>query len=113
MVSVMGLGSDDPEFKSPLAVELTPGGVDSACHPSEVGASLLVSCQNGDLSRIVPNSQGVRLGSTNALYRVWSQWMDTKHSGVDYVILKVSYAMLNAMFPVLGPSSRFYHCFSC
>ena len=44
MVRVVGL---DPEFKSRLAVELIPGGVDSACHPSEVGkvsASLLVSC---------------------------------------------------------------------
>ena len=44
-MSVVGLGSQDPEFKSPLAVELKPGGVDSACHPSEVGkmsASLLV-----------------------------------------------------------------------
>ena len=30
-----------------MAAELIPGGVDSACHPSEVGkmsASLLVSC---------------------------------------------------------------------
>ena len=47
MVRVVGLGSEDPEFKSPLAVELIPGGVDSACHPSEVSrmsASLLVSC---------------------------------------------------------------------
>ena len=43
----MGLGSSDPEFKSHLDVELIPGGVDSACLPSEVGkmsASLLVSC---------------------------------------------------------------------
>ena len=41
------LGSSDPEFKSHSAVELIPGGVDSACHPSEVGkmsASMLVSC---------------------------------------------------------------------
>ena len=47
MVRVVGLESCDPEFKSPLAVELIPGGVDSTCHPSEVGkmsASLLVSC---------------------------------------------------------------------
>ena len=47
MVRVVGLGSEDPEFKSHLAVELFPGGVDSACLPSEVGkmsASLLVSC---------------------------------------------------------------------
>ena len=47
MVRVVGLGSSDPEFKSTLAVELISGGVDSACHPSEVGkmsASLLVSC---------------------------------------------------------------------
>ena len=47
MVRVVGLGSLDPEFKSHSAAELIPGGVDSACHPSEVGkmsASLLVSC---------------------------------------------------------------------
>ena len=46
-VRVVGLGSSDPEFKSHPAVELIPGGVDAACHPSEVGkmsASLLVSC---------------------------------------------------------------------
>ena len=47
MVRVVGLGSWDREFKSHSAVELIQGGVDSACHPSEVGkmsASLLVSC---------------------------------------------------------------------
>ena len=39
--------SSDPEFKSHSAVELTPGRVDSARHPSEVckmSASYLVSC---------------------------------------------------------------------
>ena len=47
MVRVVGLGSQDPEFKYHFAVEFIPGGVDSACHPYEVGkmsASLLVSC---------------------------------------------------------------------
>ena len=47
MVKVVGLGSYDPEFKSHLAVELIPGGVDSASHPSEVSkmsASMLVCC---------------------------------------------------------------------
>ena len=47
VVWVVGLRSEDPEFKSHLAVEVIAGGVDSACHPSEVGkmsASLLVSC---------------------------------------------------------------------
>ena len=47
MVRVVGLGSFDPEFKSHSAVELIPGGVDSARHPSEVGkmsASMLVYC---------------------------------------------------------------------
>ena len=46
MVGVVGLGSLDPELKSPSDIELIPGGVDSACYPSEVGkmsASLLVS----------------------------------------------------------------------
>ena len=37
MVRVVGLGSEDPEFKSHSDVEFIPGGVDSACHPSEVG----------------------------------------------------------------------------
>ena len=31
-----GLVSEGPEFKSCLAVELISGGVDSACHPTEV-----------------------------------------------------------------------------
>ena len=47
MVRVVGLESSDPELKSHSVVELIPGGVDFACHPSEVGklsASLLVSC---------------------------------------------------------------------
>ena len=47
MVRVVGLRSKDPVFKSHLVVELIPGGVDSAGHPSEVdkmSASLLVSC---------------------------------------------------------------------
>ena len=47
MAGVVGLGSEGPEFKSHSAVELIPGGVDNAGHPSEVGkmsANLLVSC---------------------------------------------------------------------
>ena len=47
MVGVVGFGSEGPEFKSHSAVELIPGGVNSACHPSEVGkmsASMLVYC---------------------------------------------------------------------
>ena len=47
MAGVVGLLSEGPEFKSCLSVELIPGGVDSACHPSEVSkmsVSLLVSC---------------------------------------------------------------------
>ena len=35
MVRVVNSGSQDPEFKSHSAVEVIPGGVDSACHPSE------------------------------------------------------------------------------
>ena len=80
IVRVVGLGSKDPEFKFHSAVELIPGEVDSTCHPSEVGKN---ECQNagtlwrsGDPSRIVPNSQGDCLGSTNALHKIWSQWMD-------------------------------------
>ena len=48
MVRVVGFGSQGPEFKSRSAVELIPGGVNSACHPSEVGkmsaSMLVVSC---------------------------------------------------------------------
>ena len=47
MVRVVGFGSFGPEFKSLSAVELIPGGVNSACHPSEVGkmsAITLVYC---------------------------------------------------------------------
>ena len=47
MVRVVGLGSEDPEFKSHEAVELITGGVDAACYPSEVGKmsiSLLIYC---------------------------------------------------------------------
>ena len=47
MVKVVGLGSENPEFKPRSTVELILGGVDSACHPSEVGkmrTSLLVYC---------------------------------------------------------------------
>ena len=33
MVRVVGLGSEDPEFKPHLVVELIPGRVDSAGHP--------------------------------------------------------------------------------
>ena len=36
MVRMVGLGSSGPEFKSCFAVELIPGAVDSACHPSKV-----------------------------------------------------------------------------
>ena len=47
MVRVAGFESEGPEFKSRSAVELIVGGVNSACHPSEVGkmsASMLVYC---------------------------------------------------------------------
>ena len=47
MVLVAGLGSWCPEFKSRSTVELIPGGVNSACHPSKVekmSAIMLVYC---------------------------------------------------------------------
>ena len=47
MIKVVGFGSSGPEFKSCSAVELIPGGVNLACHPSEVdkmSASMLVYC---------------------------------------------------------------------
>ena len=73
MVRVVGLGSEDPEFKLHMAAELIQGGIDSACRPSEVGkmsTSLLgILCRSGDPSRIGPNSQGVCLGSTNTLQK--------------------------------------------
>ena len=71
--------------KSHLAVELITGGVNSACHLSEVGkmsASMLagILCRSGDLSRIVSNSPGDCFGSTNALHKVWFQWMELKEA---------------------------------
>ena len=47
MVRVVGLGCHGLEFQPQSAVELIPGGVDSACHPSKVvktSARLLVYC---------------------------------------------------------------------
>jgi len=47
MVRVVDLGAKVPEFKSHSAVQLIPGGADTACHPSEAGkmsASILVQC---------------------------------------------------------------------
>ena len=68
LVRVVGLGSEDPEFKSHSALELIQGGIDSACHPSKVSkmsAGLLVSCVGvAIVPRIVPNSQGDYLGSS-------------------------------------------------
>jgi len=74
------MGSEDPEFKSPLAVELIPGGVDSAWHPfevSKIGTSLLVSCV-GVATRPGLDSiaKDTALAAPNALHRVWSHWMD-------------------------------------
>ena len=79
MVRMVGLGSSDPQFKSHTAVELIPGGVDclSSFRSRKNECQLAgILCRSGDLSRIVPNSQGDCFGSTNALHRVWSQWMD-------------------------------------
>ena len=73
MVRVVGFGFKGPEFNSRSAVELLPGGVNSTCHPSEVGQHAGILCRSGDPSRIVPNSQGDCFGSTYALHRVWSQ----------------------------------------
>ena len=36
-VTVAGLRPMSPEFQVPVSVELIPGGVDSPCHPSQVG----------------------------------------------------------------------------
>ena len=36
-VKVAGLGPQGPDFEPLFTVELTLGGVDSACQPSEVG----------------------------------------------------------------------------
>ena len=42
IVRVVGLGSEDTEFKSHSAIELIPGGVDSEV--GKMSASVLVSC---------------------------------------------------------------------
>ena len=61
MVRLVGLGSQDPEFKSHSDVELIPGGVDSACHILRSAKECQLAgilCRSGDPSRIVPNWQG-------------------------------------------------------
>ena len=78
MVRVAVLGSC-------VAVELIPGGVDSACYPSEVrkmSTSLVGSLshssilyQSGDLSRSVPNSPGDCSGSTNTAQRMELEYL--------------------------------------
>ena len=78
MVWVVGLGSQDPEFKSPSAVEFIPGGVDSACHPSEVGkmsASMLVSCVE------VATHPGLGPNSLAVLYQRSAQSMVSMDDG--------------------------------
>ena len=68
MVREVGLGSEDPEFKSHSVVESIPGGVDSACHSFEVGKMSVTSQLagilhwSGDLSGILPNIQRDCLG---------------------------------------------------
>ena len=96
MVRVVGLGSSVPEFKSYSNIELIAGGVDSACHPSEVGKMSIslvrllshssIPCRSGDLSRIVPNSPGDWFGSTNALHRVWHgmEWNSMTWHGMEW-----------------------------
>ena len=91
MVRVVSLGSQGPEFKSHSAVNLIPGGIDSVCHPSKVSkmstsllerlSHLSILRRSGDTSRNVPNSPGDCFGSTDALYRVWSQWI-----GLDWML---------------------------
>ena len=75
MVRVVGLGSKDPEFKSHSAVKLITGGVDSACHPSEVGkmsASMLVYCVGVvTYPGLCPIAQETA-SAPPTLYRVWS-----------------------------------------
>ena len=55
MVRVVVSGSYGPEFKSCLAVEVTPGGVDSACHPSEVGEEYQCTGNAGIASAAQPH----------------------------------------------------------
>ena len=83
------------------SIELATGGLqvvrtsqrwskENGCTWAQYGTSLQRSSHSsiqrwsGDPSRIVPNSQGDCFRSTNALYRVWSQWMDCK--GVEYIL---------------------------
>ena len=47
-VRVASFGAKGPEFECPSAVEeLTPGGVDSACHPAEVGEMSTIVLETG------------------------------------------------------------------
>ena len=84
MAGVVALGSQGPEFKSHLVVELIPGGVDFTWL---VG----ILCRSGDPSGIVPNSQGDYLGSTNALHRIWSHLLLSFCECNLYLIIKIIY----------------------
>ena len=88
----MGRWAWDPRIlqcKSCLAVELTPGGVDSACHHSEVGkmsASLVVSCV-GVATR--PGLYPIAKETASAAPTLCTEygpngWMDINVTGFDY-----------------------------
>ena len=110
-VRVAGFGSEGPEFKSRSAVELIPtrwGKLDLSSFRGRQNECQLagILCRSGDPSRIVPNSQEDCVGSTNALHRVWSQWMDGSASVsaiLRKTMLRCSYtsAKSNHATPVL------------
>ena len=82
MVRVVGLVSWDPELKSPSVVELIPGGVDSVCHPSEVGkmsTSMLVYCVG------VATRPGLCHKFTMAIIRGWTL-IQTRYSSFVFLI---------------------------
>ena len=64
MVQVAGLRSQGLEFEPLSAVELTQGGVDSACHPSDVGQmSTSVLVIEGPASTAQPRPENDATGS--------------------------------------------------
>ena len=69
-VMVAVLGPEGPEFEPWSTVQLAPGGVDSACHPSKVGemstSELGVITIRGDLRRSDDPSRTVLLANESA-----------------------------------------------
>ena len=68
-----------------------------------------ILCRSGDPSKIVPNSPGDCLGSTNALHRVWCQWMDRWFVGLSRFVHPYRIRLKDGVSPVKEAPRRVPH----